>query len=91
MPERVKALHDKGLYVIARVVTFQQPTMAKARLDLAVKSSVTGKAWLGGELNQRAWIDPSNPAARQYMLDMTKDVLSLGFRRDPVRLCTLPV
>lgn len=79
MADKVKALHDKGLYVIARVVTFQQPTMAKARLDMAVKSSVTGKAWLGGQLNQQAWIDPSNPIVQDYMLEMTKEVLSLGF------------
>lgn len=79
MADRVKALHDKGLYVIARVVTFQQPTMAKARLDMAVKSSVTGKAWIGGELNQQAWLDASNPASHKYVLDMTKEVIALGF------------
>jgi len=79
MPQLVKALKDKGIYTIARVVTFQQPTMAKARLDMAVKSSVTGKAWIGGELNQQAWLDASIPKVQDYMVDMTKEVLTLGF------------
>lgn len=79
MADQVKALKDKGLYTIARIVTFQEPTMAKARLDWAVKSSVTGKAWLGGQLNQQAWLDASVPAAQDYVVSMTKEVLALGF------------
>jgi hypothetical protein len=79
MPEIVKMLKDKGIYTIARVVTFQQPTMAKARPDLAVKSSTHGGVWIGGELSQQAWLDASLPAARQHLLDMTREVLTLGF------------
>lgn len=79
MAERVKALKDKGIYTIARVVTFQQPTMAKARPEWAVKSSVTGKVWIGGELNQQAWLDASIPATHDYILEMTKEVIALGF------------
>ncbi|MFL5733877.1 MAG: putative glycoside hydrolase [Chloroflexia bacterium] len=79
MPDIVKDLKNRGLYVIARIVTFQEPTMAKARLDMAVKSSVTGKAWLGGELNQQAWLDASRPAVQDHLVDMTKEVLQLGF------------
>ncbi len=79
MAEQVKALKDKGLYTIARIVTFQQPTMAKARLDWAIKSSVTGKAWLGGQLSQQAWLDASVPAVQDYVVSMTKEVLALGF------------
>jgi hypothetical protein len=79
MPEMVKALKDKGIYTIARVVTFQQPTFAKARPELAVKSSASGKVWIGGELSQQAWLDASVPAAQDYVVEMTKEVLALGF------------
>ncbi|MEK6841239.1 MAG: putative glycoside hydrolase, partial [Nanoarchaeota archaeon] len=32
----VQKLHNKGIYVIARIVIFQDPTLAKARPDLAI-------------------------------------------------------
>ncbi len=79
MPEIVKGLQDKGFYVIARVVTFQQKKMAEARPDWAVKSSVTGKPWKGGYSGQQRWLDASNPAAQDHMIAMTKEVLQLGF------------
>lgn len=79
MPELVKRLKERGIYTIARIVTFQQPTMAKARPDLAVKSSASGKVWIGGELSQQAWLDPSLPEVHEYLIAMTKEVLTLGF------------
>jgi hypothetical protein len=79
MPELVQKLKDRGLYVIARVVTFQQKTMAEARPDWAVLSSVTGKPWKGGYAAQQKWLDASNPAAQDHILALTKEVLALGF------------
>jgi hypothetical protein len=79
MPTLVQKLKSKGLYVIARVVTFQQKTMAQARPDWAVLSSTSGKPWKGGAEGQQNWLDASNPAAQDYMIDMTKEVLALGF------------
>jgi hypothetical protein len=75
----VKDLKSKGFYTIGRVVTFQQKTMALARPDWAVKSSVTGKPWRGGYSGQQVWLDASNPNAQDYVLDMVKEVLELGF------------
>ena len=75
----VKMLHDRGLYVIARVVTFQQKTMADAHPEWAVRSSTSGKPWKGGYAGQQRWLDASNPATQDYMIDMTKEVLNLGF------------
>jgi len=75
----VQTLKARGLYVIARIVTFQQKTMAEARPDWAVLSSTTGKPWKGGAEAQQRWLDASNPAAQDYMVEMTKEVLALGF------------
>jgi hypothetical protein len=36
----IKKLHDAGVYVIARQTVFQDPVLAKARLDLAVQKDV---------------------------------------------------
>ncbi|MDQ3705276.1 MAG: hypothetical protein M3437_08660 [Chloroflexota bacterium] len=79
MRELVQMLRDKGIYTIARFVTFQQAAMADARPDWAVRSSVSGKPWVGGELNQQRWLDPTNPAAVDHVIDMVQEVLTLGF------------
>jgi len=79
MPELVQKLKDRGLYVIARIVTCQQKTMAEARPDWSVLSSATGKPWKGGYTAQQRWLDASNPGAQDYILSMTKEVLALGF------------
>jgi hypothetical protein len=78
-PALIKKLHDQGLYAIARIVTFQQKAMAEARPDLAVKSSTSGEQWKGGYAGQQEWLDPTNPATQDYMIDMTREVLTLGF------------
>lgn len=77
--DRVKDLKSKGFYTIARIATFQQKTMALGHPDWAIKSSVTGKPWRGGSEGQQMWLDASNPAAQDYILAMTKEVLALGF------------
>ena len=75
----VADLKSKGIYTIARIVTFQQKTMALARPDWAVMSSVTGKPWRGGSGGHQVWLDASNPAAQDHLVAMTKEVLALGF------------
>jgi hypothetical protein len=79
MADFVQQLKDQGLYVIARVVTFQQKTMAEARPDWAVKSDITGEPWKGGYAGQQKWLDASNPGAQDHLVAMTKEVLDLGF------------
>lgn len=79
MRELVQSLKDRGIYTIARFVTFQQAAMADAKPEWAVLSSVTDKPWVGGELNQQRWLDPTNPAAVDHVLSMVKEVLTLGF------------
>ncbi len=75
----VADLHKHNLYVIARMVTFMQPAVAEANPGLAVRSKATGKPWTGGELSQQHWLDPTNPAARQYPLALAREAAALGF------------
>jgi hypothetical protein len=79
MAELVKGLKDRGIYTIARIVTFQQKTMADNKPEWAITSSVTGKPWKGGELNQQRWLDASRPEVQDHLVAMTKEVLALGF------------
>ncbi len=79
MADVVKDLKSRGLYVIARIVTFQQKTMAENKPEWAVLSSVTGQPWKGGYAAQQKWLDASNPEVQDHLVAMTKEILQLGF------------
>ncbi|MEO8286448.1 MAG: putative glycoside hydrolase [Chloroflexota bacterium] len=79
MADLVKDLKSRGLYVIARIVTFQQKTMAEAKPEWSVLSSTSGKPWKGGYAAQQKWLDASNPAVQDHIISMTKEVIDLGF------------
>lgn len=73
----IKRLHDSGIYVIARQTIFQDPALAKARPDLAVKNINTGEPW--EDRKGISWIDPSSREAWDYNLAIAKDAASRGF------------
>jgi len=73
----IKRLHDEEIYVIARISVFQDPVLAKARPDLAIISSSTGKIWLDNK--KLAWIDPAAKEAWDYNIAIAKDAQNRGF------------
>ncbi len=73
----IKQLHEEGIYVIARISVFQDPVLAKARPDLAIRSKATGGLWLDNK--KLAWIDPAAKEAWDYNISIAKDVASRGF------------
>ena len=73
----IKKLHDEGIYVIARQTVFQDPVLAKARPDLALTSSSTGKQWLDNK--KVMWVDPAARGGWDYNVAITQDALARGF------------
>jgi len=73
----IKRLHDAGIYVIGRVTVFQDPMLAKARPDLAIKNSDTGKVWQ--DRHGLSWIDPAAKDAWDYVISIAKDATARGF------------
>jgi hypothetical protein len=83
----VERLHQAGLYVIARIVIFQDPVLARARPDLAVHSVskmaedtatlTVSTLWL--DRKKLAWIDPAAKGAWEYNVAIARDALSRGF------------
>lgn len=73
----IKKLHDENIYVIARVVVFQDPKLAAARPELAVKNRNTGGIWRDN-LNL-AWLDPGAPDVWDYVIKISQDAASRGF------------
>lgn len=75
--ELIKRLHDEGIYVIARLTVFQDPLLAKARPNLAIKNATTGAVWKDNK--GIAWIDPSSMEAWDYTVSIAKNAAEHGF------------
>jgi len=73
----IKRLHDNGIYVIARQTVFQDPALASARPDLAVKNVYTGAVW--EDRKGLSWIDPSSKEAWDYNIAIARDATNRGF------------
>jgi hypothetical protein len=62
------------LYVIARIVTFQDPVVARAQIGMAVLDA-EGYAY---QKRGQYFLDPSDPDARNYGLDLAEEVCRAG-------------
>lgn len=79
----IKKLHDNGVYAIARITVFQDPVLAKARPDLAVKKKSNASStppyptWY--DKKGLAWSDPASKEVWDYNIAIAKDAASRGF------------
>jgi hypothetical protein len=72
----IKKFHDEGIYVIARQTVFQDPILAAARPDWAIKNS-KGELWKDNL--KLAWVDPASSGVWDYNIAIAKDALARGF------------
>jgi hypothetical protein len=73
----VAAAHERGLYTITRVVTFQDPVRAPIREELALHNSETGGIWR--TVQGLGWMDPTDREAWEYPLDLAVEACEIGF------------
>ncbi|MGB7957936.1 MAG: putative glycoside hydrolase [Minisyncoccia bacterium] len=73
----IKELHDNGIYVIGRITNFQDPILAKAHPEWAMKNKTTGAVWTDN--NGLAWMDPAEQPVRDYLASIAKDAFGRGF------------
>ena len=82
----VRKLHAGGLHVVARMVMFNDPHLARARPELAVHSQAL-LSEKGPQLSEETfwydersllWVDPGSRDAWAYNVAIAKDVLSRG-------------
>ena len=79
--------HAKGIYLIGRVVTFEDPVLSEKRPDLAIRTS-DGSLW---RTNARPRLDePVRPAGLEVQRRPRRGGGEGRLRRDPVRLRALP-
>ena len=91
----LRTLHQRGAYVIGRVVVFKDNVLARngprAGLDVGVKDRRSGELWVDGE--NLAWVDPFQPAAWDYNTALAREAIQRGFdevQLDYIRFATDP-
>jgi hypothetical protein len=70
-------LKARGIYTIARIVTFKDNVLANHRPDLAVLDTRTGKPWLDRE--KLAWVDPFREEVWSYNIAIAREAVRRGF------------
>ena len=70
-------LKARGIYTIARIVTFKDNILANARPDLAVIDTRTGKPWIDNE--KLAWVDPFQEQVWAYNIAIGQEAIRRGF------------
>jgi hypothetical protein len=72
----VKRLHRKGVYVIGRVVAFQDPNLARVRPDLAIQRP-DGTPWATNA--GLAWVNPYDRRVWDYVVSVAAAAARAGF------------
>ena len=67
----------RGIYTIARIVTFKDNILANARPDLAIIDTRTGKPWIDNE--KLAWVDPFREEVWDYNIAIGQEAVRRGF------------
>ncbi|MBC7741457.1 MAG: hypothetical protein H7061_04615, partial [Bdellovibrionaceae bacterium] len=73
----VAEMHAKGLYMIARIVTFKDNIGPRKDPSLAIMDKNTGKPW--EDSHGVTYLNPFNPKAHQYVINIAKRAVEAGF------------
>ena len=77
MKKFVASLHEKGIYVIARITVFQDPYYTKAHPELAVKKASDGTVWK--DHKGLSFVDVSAKPYWEYIATLARDTYAQGF------------
>lgn len=73
----IRRLHEKGIYVMGRVSTFQDPLYTKKHPDLAVIRKSNGAVWR--DRKGLSWLDAGGKDTWEYVMRIAKESYSRGF------------
>jgi hypothetical protein len=75
--EFINMLHEKNIYVIGRISTFQDPYLTKIKPEWALTKKSDGSVWK--DRKGLAFLDPANDGARNYLLELADTSYKVGF------------
>lgn len=76
IPNVVKTLKEHGVYVIARLVAFKDPILAKARPDLTFYNKDGSKFY---DSSRSAWVSPYKQEVWEYLASVGISCAEIGF------------
>ena len=76
IPKVVKTLKEHGVYVIARLVAFKDPILAKARPDLTFYNKDGSKFY---DSSRSAWVSPYKKEVWEYLASVGISCAEIGF------------
>ncbi|MCR5388787.1 MAG: putative glycoside hydrolase [Lachnospiraceae bacterium] len=74
--ELIKRLKEEGIYLIARVVAFKDPLLAEKKPEFAIKNP---DGTVFHDSSDLAWVNPYKKEYWDYLLDVSKAAVELGF------------
>jgi len=79
----INFLHSQNIYVIGRIVVFEDPAFSKARPNLAIydksKTADLSQPILWQDNHGLSWLDPASKDAWDYNISLAKDAFLHGF------------
>ncbi len=76
MGQLVSSLKDKKIYVIARIVAFKDPYLAKMRPELAIRNQ---DGTIYKDNNGDSWVNPYNKEVWKYLVEVASKAAEIGF------------
>ena len=76
MPQLIRQLKEKDVYLIARIVAFKDPVLAEKKTEYAVKNA---DGTVFHDNNGLAWVNPYKEEVWDYLIDLGKQAAALGF------------
>ena len=74
--EAAAKIHERGLYLVGRVVVFEDPVLSRARPDLAIRTS-GGSVWR--DAAGLGWTNPYDKRVWEYNVDIAVAAAKAGF------------
>jgi len=65
LPKMIEFLHRMGIHVVARIVVFRDPIMAKVRPEWCIN-------------REKLWLNPGNPEVQEYILTVVRELADSG-------------
>ena len=75
--EIIKNLKSQGIYLIARIVCFKDPTYARTHMEKAVVFKDTGEPYMG--VYKVPWASAYDRELWQYNIEVAKESIEVGF------------
>lgn len=80
LKESLQKLKEHNIQVIARIYCFKDHVSSANLVEAAVQYKNKGYHWLDASPNAggRSWLNPYSPLAQSYLIDIVREVASLG-------------